>query len=79
MEEYQKIDRELYEDYSSATPGPICQNWDEIQIQLEEYFSNGDTYQAERKQIYKKYFQYSDNNNSARIIKTVEDYLSISN
>jgi len=79
LEEYQKIDRELYEDYSSATPGPICQNWDEIQAQLEEYFSNGDTYQAERKQIYNEYFQYSDNNNSARIVKTVKDYISISN
>ena len=43
-----QIDRELYEEYTSATPGPVCQNWKEIQIQLGKYFSNGDTYQAER-------------------------------
>ena len=76
LEEYQKIDRELYEDYSSATPGPICQNWDEIQIQLEKYFSEGDTYQTERKEIFNQYFKYSDNHNSERIVDTVINYLT---
>ena len=76
LDEYQQIDRELYEDYTSATPGPICQNWNEIQIQLEKYFSEGDTYQTERKEIFNQYFQYSDNHNSERIVDTVINYLT---
>lgn len=76
LEKYQKIDRELYEDYTSATPGPICQNWNEIQIQLEKYFSEGDTYQTERKEIFNQYFKYSDNHNSERIVDTVINYLT---
>ena len=76
LEEYQKIDRELYEDYSSATPGQICQNWNEIQIQLEKYFSFGDTYQTERIEIFNQYFKYSDNHNSERIVDTVINYLT---
>ena len=75
LEEYQKIDRELYEDYTNATPGPICQNWNEIQIQLEKYFSFQDTYQTERKEIFNQYFKYSDNHNSERIVDTVINYL----
>ena len=78
LEEYQKIDRELYEDYSSATPGPICQNWNEIQIQLEKYFSGEDAYQTERKEIFKQYFKYSDNRNSERILDTVINHLTLS-
>ena len=76
LDEYQKIDRELYEDYSSATPGPICRNWDEIQIQLKEYLSNGDIYQTEREQIFNQYFKYSDIHNSERIVDTVTNYLN---
>ena len=76
LDEYQQIDRELYEDYTSATPGPICQNWNEIQIQLEKYFSGGDTYQTERKEIFNKYFKYSDSHNSERIVDTVINYLT---
>ena len=76
LDEYQQIDRELYEDYTSATPGPICQNWNEIQIQLEKYFSEGDTYQTERKEIFNQYFKYSNNHNSERIVDTVINYLT---
>ncbi len=76
LDEYQQIDRELYEDYTSATPGPICQNWKEIQIQLEKYFYEGDTYQNERKEIFNHFFQYSDNYNSERIVDTVINYLT---
>ena len=36
--EYQKIDREFYEDYQSSTPGIKCYDWDEIQFQLRKYF-----------------------------------------
>ena len=77
LDQYQRIDRELYEDYSSATAGPICQNWDEIQIQLEEYFSNGDTYQAEREKIFNQYFKYSDTDNCKRIIESVTHHLNL--
>ena len=45
---------------------------------FEEYFSNGDTYQAERKEIFNQYFKYSDNHNSERIVKTVKDYIDTS-
>ena len=76
LDEYQKIDRELYEDYTNATPGPICKNWNEIQIQLEKYFSGGDTYQTERKKIFNHFFQYSDNHNSERIVDTVINHLT---
>jgi len=76
LEEYQKIDRELYEDYTNATPGPICQNWNEIQSQLEKYFSGGDTYQTERKEIFKQYFNYCDDRNSERIVDTVINHLT---
>jgi len=78
LDEYQKIDRELYEDYTNATPGPICKNWNEIQIQLEKYFSGGDTYQTERKKIFNHFFQYSDNHNSERIVDTVINHLTLS-
>ena len=78
LDEYQQIDRELYEEYTSATPGPVCQNWNEIQIQLEKYFSNGDTYQAEREKIFNQYFKYCDNHNSKRIIDIITNHLNIS-
>ena len=78
LDEYQQIDRELYEDYTSATPGPVCRNWNEIQIQLEEYLSNRDTYQAEREQIFNQYFKYSDNHNSERIVDAITNYINIS-
>ena len=78
LDEYQKIDRELYEDYTNATPGPICRNWNEIQIQLEEYLSNRDSYQAEREQIFNQYFKYSDNHNSERIVDAITNYINIS-
>jgi len=76
LDKYQQIDREFYEDYNSATPGPICKNWNEIQVQLENYISNIDLYKKERNEIFNRFFKYSDTDNCKRIINTVTQHLS---
>ena len=76
LEEYQRIDRELYENYTDAVPGPVCKNWNEVIIELEKYFSNEDSYQTERKSVFNQFFKYSDKQNSERIINTITNYLN---
>ena len=71
LEEYQRIDREFYENYADAVPGPVCKNWNEVQIQLEKYFLNDDSYQFKRQKIFNQFYKYSDTDNSKRIINTI--------
>ena len=71
LDEYQRIDREFYENYADAVPGPVCKNWNEVQIQLEKYFSNDDPYQFKRQKLFNQFYKYSDTDNSKRIINTI--------
>ena len=73
MESYQAIDREFYEDYHLATPGPKCRNWDEVIETIDNILRGNDPYaqsRIEKRHIYHSYF---DTNNCQRIVKQIKD------
>ncbi len=65
---YLDQDRELYYDYSSVTPGPKCNNWEEVLEQVELLLTNNnDPYQFERNSLKKRFHDFSNGGASERI------------
>ena len=77
LEEYTKNDRELYEDYDKTVMGINCNNWSEVQIQLQDIFAGKDKSAPCRKEMSTRYFKYLDTDNCKRIIESVTHHLNL--
>lgn len=73
LEDYVTKDRELYDEYKDATPGPKCRNWEEVIEHLNKLFiNNEDLYQKEREMLRKKIYKYVDTKNSKRVVEFIK-------
>tara|TARA_B100000131_G_scaffold308528_1_gene338000 strand:- start:567 stop:1721 length:1155 start_codon:yes stop_codon:yes gene_type:complete len=68
---YIKKDREFYYDYSAITPGPKCNNWNDILDWIELFKNDPSHYSIERKIIKNRFHFYQDNNSCERVYNTV--------
>ena len=75
LEEYTNSDRQLYEDYDKTVMGINCNNWCEVQIQLQDIFSGNDLSVPCRKEMSTRFFKFSDTKNCERIIESVTNHL----
>jgi len=76
LEKYTKSDRELYEDYDKTVMEINCNNWNEVQSQLQDIFLGNDLSISFRKEMSMRFFKYSDSNNCKRIIESVTNYFN---
>ena len=67
IKEYINKDRQLYYDYDKVTPGPRCNNWNEVLIELDKILRGEDGYKKERQQINDYFNKYKDANSSKRV------------
>jgi CDP-glycerol glycerophosphotransferase (TagB/SpsB family) len=75
LEEYTRNDRELYFNYNDVTPGPKCQNWDEVLVELKKFISGEDDYKEERQIVNDRFKTFQDGNASERIVEYIQKYL----
>jgi CDP-glycerol glycerophosphotransferase (TagB/SpsB family) len=66
-ERYLTVDREMYEDYDAATPGPKCINWDEVIEELDCILGGVDSHVSSRRDARERYNTYRDTNNCYRV------------
>lgn len=64
---YESMERQLYEDYDSATPGPKCRSWEELVATLDRTFAGEDSYAAARRRKRDQCHVFLDRDNSARV------------
>lgn len=74
-ERYLSKDRELYDDYDSATPGPKCTNWDELICELGRVLGGRDDYQEVRAVANQRYNTFTDTANCQRVVETARRLL----
>lgn len=74
-EDYLLNDREMYFDYYSTLPGPLCLNNDELIKELEEVLSGVDNYKEKRQQ--RLDFFYSKENQGIVAPKQIDTILSL--
>jgi len=77
IDQYAAIDREFYEDYNSATPGPKCKNWNEVIKALSDILKGRDLYGEIRREKLRVYNSYIDVNNCQRIVKEIKLMLQL--
>ena len=77
IDEYSKIDRELYDNYIDSVPGPICNDWNDVMLNLKKYYKNIDGYNNRRQEVFKEFFNFSDNYNSKRIINRINNLFDV--
>ena len=75
LDEYIKQDRELYFNYHDVTPGPKCQNWDEVLIELKNIISGQDEYCEQRDIINKRFNTFQDGGSSKRVVEYILKHL----
>lgn len=70
LENYLSNDRNIYFDYDEMTPGAKCQNYNELELQIEAIIRNGgkDAYSEMRKSVREYTYDYSDNQAHKRLI-----------
>lgn len=73
IENYRAADREFYEDYDHATPGPKCRNWDEVISTLDDILRGNDTYREARIEKLQIYNSFLDTKNCERIVKQIKN------
>lgn len=73
-EEYLKKDRELYYDYDEVTPGPKCQNWDQVLDWIVDFKKNPELYKEERKKIKNIFHKYQGGKNCDRVFNEVLNF-----
>lgn len=72
---YLSRERELYEDYDTATPGPKCGNWDELIQSLDRVLSGEDGYGELRRICRDRYNSYVDTHNCRRVVELAKGLL----
>ena len=65
--------RSLRYPYSEIACGPVSSNWPEFFEQLENYFSQGDSFSTIRESIRDKFNYYNDGKSSERIYNLIKD------
>jgi CDP-glycerol glycerophosphotransferase (TagB/SpsB family) len=75
LADYMLGDRELYGDYDELTPGPKCMTWDEVVDSLFDIYFKEDSYKEVRHAMRRKYYTYTDTNNSQRVVQAVKSLL----
>lgn len=73
IDQYTSIDREFYEDYDSATPGPKCRDWEDVVMELDNIFNGNDIYKQSRKEKLHIYYTYIDTCNCKRIVSEINN------
>jgi CDP-glycerol glycerophosphotransferase (TagB/SpsB family) len=73
IEEYQKKDREFYYNYEDVTPGPKCQDWNEVLIWIEMFVKDITLFEKERKEVNKKFNKFDDFKNSERVYQMIKE------
>lgn len=71
FEKYQKVDRELYFDYDSISPGPKCTNWLEVVGWIKMFKEEPSLYSEERGKVKEIFHNFNDANNSARVLSEI--------
>lgn len=74
IENYNTLDREFYEDYDQATPGPKCRNWEEVIKTLDDILNGNDMYRQSRIEKRDVYHAYTDANSCERIVRHIKCY-----
>lgn len=72
-QDYIKKDKELYYNYTEVTPGPKCQNWNEVLKWVIEFSENPNLYKEERKIIKDKFHKYQDNLSCKRVFDEINN------
>ena len=67
FKDYISKDREMYYDYDKVTPGPRCENWNEVMNEIEKLMNGEDNYRGERKKTNNYFNKYQDGNSSKRV------------
>ena len=65
--------RSLRFPYSEIVCGPVSYDWAQFFNQLEEYFSNGDTYASIRESVRDRFNYYNDSNSSERVVNLIKE------
>ena len=77
LDSYITDERGLYEPYREAAPGPVCMNWDEALLELDNIFQGNDAYHEQRKLQQQRFFTFVDRDNSRRVVHYVKERFSI--
>lgn len=73
LNEYLKKERALYINYKDISPEPLCLNWAEVQIQLEQIINRKITLNSRYSYLLNKFHKNTDNQSSARVFDLVYD------
>jgi CDP-glycerol glycerophosphotransferase (TagB/SpsB family) len=70
-DEYISKDRELYYNYNDVTPGPKCNDWNEVLVWITKFYENPDYYSNERRSVKNRFQQYQDGKNCERVYNKI--------
>jgi CDP-glycerol glycerophosphotransferase len=70
-EKYIIKDRELYYNYDEVTPGPKCQDWDEVLNWMLKFKENLEPYKIERATVKNMFHNYQDANSCERVFNEI--------
>ncbi len=70
-EKYITKDRELYYDYNEVTPGPKCNDWNEVLEWIKKFEENSNLFQEKRYKIKNKFHKYQDNKRCGKVINAI--------
>ncbi|NOZ09248.1 MAG: hypothetical protein GXO91_10315 [FCB group bacterium] len=68
LADYLNDDRELYEAYESATPGPKCMDWEAVFQHLQAISRGEDNYKTERRSAINRWYSHLDTKACERIV-----------
>ncbi len=75
LKQYLKDDRELYEAYESATPGPKCADWESVFRVIEEYAKGEDLFERERRLARERWYSHLDTDACKRVVGRTQKLL----
>jgi len=75
LEQYLSHDRDMYFDYDAMTPGPKCRTYDELEMQIENFFQAEyqDKYAANRKKIRRYTHDHEDGLSHERLFSKIQN------
>ncbi len=69
LDDYRRGDRDLYEDYNEATPGPKCLTWEAVADELERTLAGPDAYASARATVRARAIAHVDTGNCERVVR----------
>ncbi|MGB2631165.1 MAG: CDP-glycerol glycerophosphotransferase family protein [Candidatus Omnitrophota bacterium] len=75
MDDYIKVDRELYYDYNEITPGPKANSWKDVLRWVDDCVSSPDKYRSDRERVREIIHEYRDGDNSKRVYEKITGLL----